>query len=129
VPTDAAAGAVAQPICRPIVKHGRRYRALHPWGADDAALLQLLARGEWTLNGFRNRDVRAALYKPTTDAAEHRRRAGRVTRALGLLRAHGLLKKVTGTHRYLVTTKGREIITAVLAAQHASVEQLLKLAA
>jgi len=46
-----------------------------------------------------------------------------------LLRAHGLIRKVTGTHRYLLTPKGREITTTLRAAQHASVEQLLKLVA
>jgi hypothetical protein len=45
------------------------------------------------------------------------------------LRAHGLIRKVTGTHRYQLTTKGRTITTTLLAAQHASVEQLIKLAA
>ena len=130
VPTGAAAGTVAQPVCRPVVKQGRRYRALNPWGSADATLLQTIARGEWTLNGFRNRDVRAALFpRPAADPAEQRRRASRVTRAFALLRAHGLIRKVTRTHRYNITAHGRDIITTLLAAQQAPVEQLLKLAA
>jgi hypothetical protein len=129
VPTGEAAGQVARPICQPIVRHGRRHRALNPWGDADATLLQTIARGEWTVNGFRNRDLRAALYKRTNDAAERRRQAGRVTRLLGLLRAHGLIRKVTGTHRYLLTPNGRQLTTTLLAAQQASVEQLIKLAA
>lgn len=129
VPVDGSAADLTRPLCRPVVKKGRRYRALNPWAPGDAMLLATLARGEWTLNGFRNRDVRAALYPSTTDAATQRRQAGRVTRALALLRAHGVIKKVTGTHRYIVTTRGREIITALLSAGQASVAQLLKLAA
>jgi hypothetical protein len=126
---DLAAGDVTQALCRPIVKQGRRYRALNPWAANDAALLQAISRGEWTLNGFRNRDVRQLLHGATSDLAERKRRAGRVTRAFSLLRAHHLIQKVTGTHRYRVTASGRDIITAILSARQASVPQLLKIAA
>jgi hypothetical protein len=129
VPTDAPAGKLARPICQPITRRGRRHRALNPWGEVDAILLQTIARGEWTVNGFRNRDLCSALYKRTNDADERRRQSGRVTRLLALLRAHGLIRKVTGTHRYIITPKGRQIATTLLAAQQASVEQLIKIAA
>jgi len=52
-----------------------------------------------------------------------------MTRKLRLLRAHGLIRKVSGTHRYVVSEKGRRIITALLAARQADVEQLTALAA
>ena len=110
-----------QSLCRRVVKNGRRYRALNPWAPDDAALLQVVARGAWVLNGFRNRDVRTALLGAISDFTERPRRTGRVTRALALLRAHGLIRKVARTHRYMVTVRGREIITAILSARQASV--------
>jgi len=128
-PTDLAAGDAVQSLCRRVIKHGRPYRALNPWAPADATLLQIIGRGEWILNGFRNRDVRAALLGPTANLAERRRRTGRVTRALALLRAHGLIRKIPRTHRYMVTARGRQIITALLAARQASIPQLLKLAA
>jgi hypothetical protein len=129
VPTGAAAHEVARPVCRSVIRRTRRYRALNPWSAADATLLQTIARGEWTVNGLRHRDLRAALYPNLRDSAQRHRHAGRITRLLALLRAHGLIRKVTGTHRYIVTPLGRQIVTTLLAAQHASVEQLLKLAA
>lgn len=129
VPTDQAAGKFARPLCQPIVRQGRRHRALNPWGDADAMLLQTIARGEWTINGFRNRDLRSALYDKPADEIERRRQSGRVTRLLGLLRAHGLIRKVTGTHRYMITAKGRQLTTTLLAALQASVEQLIKIAA
>jgi hypothetical protein len=119
----------AQSLCRAVVKKGRRYRALNPWTPHDAALLETIARGEWALHGLRNRDLRTALYPRTTDPLERRRQAGRVTRALALLRAHGVIQKVTGTHRYIVTHAGRRTITAILSARQASVAQLLNIAA
>ena len=124
-----SAGEVTRTVCRPIRKDGRRYRALNPWAPEDAALLTLLARGEWLVSGFRNRDVRAALYPGTASAVEARRQSGRVTRALARLRAHGIVKKVSGSYRYQLTTPGRQIVTALLAARQADVEKLMALAA
>jgi hypothetical protein len=45
------------------------------------------------------------------------------------LRAHGLLRKVSGTHRDVGTEGGRKVITALLAARQADVEPLTPLAA
>jgi hypothetical protein len=126
---ETPAGQLAAPLCRRVTKKRRRHRALNPWSETDAALLQTIARGEWAIQGLRNRDLRAALCPSTRDPAERRRQAGRVTRLLGLLRAHGVLRKVTGTHRYMLTAKGRTIITALLAARNASIPQLLQFAA
>jgi hypothetical protein len=122
-------GQVARKVCRPIRKAGRRHRALNPWSQTDAALLEVLSRGEWTMSGFRNRDVRAALYPGRASAKALRRQSGRVTRALARLRAHGMIKKVSGSYRYQLTRQGRQIVTALLAARQADVEKLMALAA
>jgi hypothetical protein len=124
-----SAGRVTRNVCRPAVKDGRRHRGLNPWAEPDAALLEVISRGEWTVSGFRHRDVRAALYPGQADAAEARRRSGRVTRALARLRAHGIIKKVGGSYRYQRTREGRRIVTALLAARQADVEKLIALAA
>lgn len=115
--------------CQPICRKGRRYRGLNPWSKEDGLLLELVNRGEFALNGFRNRDLCSAWFKPTQNAVERKRRLGWMCRRLRLLRAHGLVQKVTGTHRYIVTDKGRSTITALLAARKADVEQLTKWAA
>lgn len=120
---------VAQEICQPIVRDGQRYRAINPWGKEDGALLEAISRGEFAINGLRNRDLQRLLYKTKPTEIEQRRRAGAITRKLRLLRAHGLLKKVSGTHRYVLTQKGRELVTALLAARQADLEKLSKLAA
>jgi hypothetical protein len=46
-----------------------------------------------------------------------------------MLRAHRLIQKVPHTHRYVVPQPGREIISAILASQQITLEQLNKLAA
>lgn len=128
-PTDCPAAELTRSLCRPVVKNAHRYRALNPWAENDAALLAAVARGEWTLGGFRNRDIRPLLCPPAADEIERRRQSARITRAFALLRAHGLIRKITGTHRYMVTNRGRAAITAILSARQASVAQLLKIAA
>src|SRR5947209_4065860 len=122
-------GPLAATIFARVEKDGRRYRALNPWHQPDAELLEAISAGQWTLNGFRNRDLRRALYPTPSDAAEAKRQAARVTRLLGLLRAHGIIHKVGGTHRYQVSVKGRQIITALQVARRASIEELAKIAA
>ena len=109
---------------------GRAVRALNPLAPADVELLETINRGEFMLNGFRNRDLRALLF---TDAAtvspeEARRQAAKVTRLLRLLRAHGVITKVPKTHRYQVSAEGRRKVGALLAARQANTEQLLKAA-
>src|SRR5439155_5792211 len=72
------AGQASASVCRAVVRDGRRHRALNPWSAPDAALLAAVSRGEYTLNGLRNRDLRRHLWPKAGTAQEERRRAGAV---------------------------------------------------
>lgn len=120
---------LAEKVCQRTRHQGRPVRALNPMGAEDGLLLETVNRGEFMVNGFRNKDVRAHLYaQPTTDPREQRRRSGVVTRKLRLLRSHGLIKKVPKTSRYVLTDRGREIITTLLAARSADANMLMKVA-
>jgi hypothetical protein len=92
---------------------GRRHRALNLLAPEDRRLLDLIANGHWLLTGFRNRDLRAEWFGHCDDATELRRRSGAISRKLRLLRAHGLIRKREGTHRYLLTKVGRQTITAL----------------
>jgi len=116
-------------LCRAGTHKGRRYRALNPWSQKDARLLSAVNRGEFVLNGFRNRDLRQLLFPGRHSGQRAKRQAGMVTRQLRLLRAHGIIKKVPRSHRYQLTERGRMMITALLAARDADVAALTKLAA
>ncbi len=124
-----AVGPASAEVCRAVVKEARRYRALNPWSEKDATLLQAVSRGEYAINGLRNRDLRRQLWPKTGSDKQERQRAAAVTRQLRLLRMHGVLRKVSGTHRYVLTENGRKIVTALLAARQANVEQLTAMAA
>jgi hypothetical protein len=116
-------------ICRPIKRRGQRARALNPFSKADAALLQCVSRGEFTINGFRNRDIRARLHPGRVPKSIQQRQARKVGRQIRLLRIHGLVAKVSHTHRYVLTARGRQTITALLAAHQADTQQLTKIAA
>jgi hypothetical protein len=128
--TDSRVGELVAPACRPVRWKGARVRALRPWSPEDHALLAAVSRGEFTVGGFRNRDLRALLYDaPSVHPKEERRRCARTTRQLRLLRAHGLIRKVSHTHRYILTEKGRRLTTAVLQTKNIPVSEVMKLAA
>lgn len=115
VDTSTPLGVLVTEICRPAEWRGKRVRALRPWAQEDMQLFRAVTRGEFNVNGFRNRDLQALLYdRPAESDQEKHRRSACVTRLLRMLRAHGLVKKVTHTHRYILTAKGRQILPAIL---------------
>jgi hypothetical protein len=123
-------GQLAATVCRRAAKDGRRYRALRPFSAEDRPLLEAISDGTYVTGGFCNRDLAARLYPAkSTDATARSRIASKVSYRLRILRAHGLIRKLPGRRRYHMTTKGRQIVTALLQAQHATLQQLNALAA
>ena len=118
-------GELLAPLGKSVAWHGRRVRALNPLVGEDARLLETITRGEFLLHGFRNRDLQPLLFdKPAADAAARRSRSAVVTRKLRLLRAHGLIRKVPRSHRYVVTDRGQTILTTLAAARQADANKL-----
>ena len=101
-------GELVQDLGKPTKWKGRSVRALNPLAPADVELLEAINRGEFMLNGFRNRDLRALLFAdtPPPTPQEEKRQAAKVTRLLRLLRAHGVIAKVPKTHRYQVSAEG-----------------------
>jgi hypothetical protein len=106
---------VLDPLSKRVQKQGRPYRALRPIAPGDNDLFAAVMRGEHLLEGFRNRDIREAIAPGVRPrSARGRSVAGRVTRYLRLLRAHGLIRKVPRTQRYRITPKGHHAMTTAL---------------
>jgi hypothetical protein len=128
--TSTPVGQLARPITRPTRWHGQRIRGLRPWADEDRTLLDAVLRGEFTVNGFRNRDLQPILFpKEASTPQEQCRRRGAVTRRLRMLRAHRLIRKVPSTHRYVLSPKGREILGTLTATQNLTIQELKKAAA
>ena len=58
------------------------------------------------------------------DKLTQRQQAGVVTRKLRLLKAHGLIRKVSHTHRWMLNAKAHKAIAALLAAGQADTAKL-----
>lgn len=69
---------LAEPLCQPTTWKEQRVRALNPLAPGDAALLEAVNRGEFLLNGFRNRDLRQLLYPAASTPAEAKRQSAAV---------------------------------------------------
>lgn len=109
---------------------GQWVRALHPFDADDLALLRAVNGGDFAIDGIRNRDLQQLLYsQPATSDVEKRRRSAAISRKLRLLRAHGLIHKVAKRNLYRVSQKARLVLNAILSAQQATTQQLTAMVA
>jgi hypothetical protein len=123
--TDKTVQQILSTVLQPTDLNGRRVRPLHPWSAPDIEVLRAVGHGEFLTNGFQNRDLVAILYPAVADDPQERRRAsGRISRLLRILRAHGLIRRVEHSYRYLVTNRGRQVIAAVIATSEASLFKL-----
>lgn len=119
--------ALLDTVARPTTYREKRVRALRTGDPADVALLAAVSRGEFATAGFRNRDIRLLLHPDSAEATpdEVRRIAARVGRQLRLLRAHGLIRKVPKSHRYVLTPRGNQLTAAISAARNATIKQLM----
>jgi len=118
-------------VSKPVIKDGRRSRALRLNDPLDVALLETITRGEFAIGGFRNRDIRELLHPTPKQATKDdlRRISAKTSRQLRLLRDHGLIRKIPKTHRYQLTERGRQLTAALFATRKANIKQLLAMAA
>ena len=118
---------VVSGTCNKTKKKGKRYRGLNPWQKEDYKLLTFLAKGEHAINGFRNQHLRKYLY-PESEHLQQKY-AARTTRRIRLLRAHGLIRKVPGANRYVLTAKGQKFSSALITASTITIKELTDIAA
>ena len=80
---------------------GHSYKGFNFFNKEDLEILQTIARGEFNINGFQNKNLRKHLVQKTS---------GQVSRILKRLHLHGLIKKVRDTYKYYPTRLGRRVI-------------------
>ena len=96
------------------VSSGRRYAGFNPARREDVRLFQAVLSGEHLLNGFRNAEIRRALWGDSMDPRERQRQANAVTRRLKRLHVRGLLAKIPRTRRWRVTYRGHQLLGAMV---------------
>ena len=96
------------------VHHGRRYTGFNPARPEHVRLFQAVLSGDHELQGFRNADIRTALWGFERDPQQRRRRANAVTRLLKRFHVRGLIAKIPRTHRWRVTATGHKLLGAMI---------------
>jgi hypothetical protein len=101
---DAAQKALAK-MAAPAKVKGRSLRGFDLFLDPDYRLFLTLARGEWSICGFRAQDLRQHIDGLTP---------GRASYLIKRLRTHGLIKKVTHAYKYFFTKLGRRVVVTAL---------------
>lgn len=96
-------------VTRPIDHNDRSHKGFNFYSADDLKLFEVLARGEFNINGLQNKSLRKHLPEKSTAA---------ITHILKRLHLHGIIRKVGKAYKYHLTKLGKAIITAGLAVRN-----------
>lgn len=98
-------------VCVRKITNGKTYTGFNVWSPEVFQLFEEISDGKYLIRGFTNQDIRKALCQRDSDSAKER---GRMSRNFSKLRAHGLIRKIPRSKRYLVSDKGRRVMGAVI---------------
>jgi len=98
-------------ICEKKTVNGKTVTGYNVWSPETFSLFETISSGKYLIRGFANQDIRRELHQSNADTAKIR---GKTSRTLAKLRAHGLIRKVPHSRRYLVSSKGRRVMGALI---------------
>ena len=81
-------------------ENNRNYKGINFFNKDDLKILLAILRGEFNINGFRNKNIQKLLGF----------NSAKISRLIKRLRVHGLVKKAKDTYKYYLTKLGKETI-------------------
>jgi hypothetical protein len=84
-----------------IVENKHSYKGFNLFDKNDQVLFESIARGEFVISGFQNKNLRSKFLNKTS---------GQISRMLKRLRLHGLIKKIGRTYKYYLTRFGQNVI-------------------
>ena len=87
-------------ITRKVTVDDRNYRGFNFFDKDDENILQIIARGEFNIYGFRAKQLKNFINKSSSQ----------ISRILKRLHTHGLIKKIKNSYKYYLTGLGKEAI-------------------
>ncbi len=106
-----------QELTEPQRQQGRSYAGFNPARQQETRLFAALLAGDHIAQGFRNRDIRLALFGEGRQTSQRQRRhSAAVGRLLKRLQVRGLVAKVPRSRRWRVTEKGRRVLGDTLQA-------------
>jgi hypothetical protein len=114
VDDPAAAYRQVEELTEPIEVSGRNHAGFNPASKADVKLFSVVLDGNHLVRGFRNGDIREALFGANDDQDERHRQSLAVGRMLKRLHVRALIAKVPNTRRWLVSHKGHQVLGAVV---------------
>ncbi|MBS4058283.1 MAG: hypothetical protein KGZ82_13265 [Bacteroidales bacterium] len=81
-------------------ENNRNYKGFNFFDAEDLLILTTIVRGEFNINGFRNKNMQKLLGFT----------GSKISRLIKRLRVHGLIKKSANSYKYYLTKIGKETI-------------------
>jgi hypothetical protein len=91
-------------------QNGRSYAGFNPAREEETRLFAAVLAGDHVCQGFRNKDLRSALYGSSSQDPKRHRQSAAIGRTLKRLHVRGLVAKVPRTRRWRVTDKGRHLL-------------------
>ena len=131
VDTPAPAFNQVTSLARRKISKGRSYAGFNPARREDVDLFAAVLRGDHLVRGFRNADIRVALFgepRGRNKASREELRARqslRVTRLLKRLHVRRWIVKVPRSRRWYVTSTGHQIMGATVALYRRELPQQL----
>jgi len=92
-------------ISEPATDGRRSYKGINLFSREDLRLCEIIVRGQFTIYGFRSRDL-LRLFTGKSPS--------QISRRIKRLRVHGILKRVAHTYKYYLTDLGRRVVVAGL---------------
>lgn len=97
-------------LTEPKRQQGRSSAGFNPAREEDTWLFAAVLAGNHIGKGFRNKDIRQALYGNAREKKRRRRQSATIGRLLHRLHVRGLVKKVAHTRLWRATERGRRIM-------------------
>lgn len=97
-------------LTEPQRHQGRSYAGFNPAREEEVRWFAAVLAGDHIAQGFRNQDIRAALYTEARRDPQRQRHSAAVGRLLKRLQVRGLLAKVPRSRRWRVTDQGRRVM-------------------
>lgn len=98
-------------VCEKKSVQGKTVTGYNVWSRETLQLFETISDGKYLIRGFTNKDIRTVLHPQNPGDKKIR---GKMSRTLSKLRAHGLIRKIPHSRKYLVTDKGRRVMGALI---------------
>lgn len=98
-------------VCGKKTVKGKTFTGYNVWSPETFRLFEAISDGKYLIRGFTNRDIRQEIFEDDPDSAAN---IGKTSRTFAKLRAHGLIRKIPHSRRYLVSNKGRRVMSAMI---------------